>query len=528
MVLSEDLLSMFAKATKDEKPKDRESTVYGKVVEYDGNKYVKLDGSELLTPVDSTTAMEDGERVTVLIKNHTATVTGNITSPAARKVTVDKLTDEVNEIGTILADKVSTKDLEAERARIDNLEADNVTIHGTLDAVEANIETINADNVNIKEKLTASEADINKLKTDKLDATAADIKYATIENLDATNVNVRNLKADFGKFADLTTTNFESTDAKIANLEATKLDAETADLKYAKIDFANINMAAVQKLFSDSGIIKDLVVSEGRITGELVGVTIKGDLIEAGSLKADKLVVLGEDGLYYKLNVNALGETTASSDPKYQNGLDGSTIIAKSITATKVAVDDLVAFGATIGGFHICDHSLYSGVKDGINNTTAGIYLGDDGQLYIGDADNRLRFYKSAEDGKWKLEVSASSITFGSSQKNLETAIDELRDETTTFLYIESSRGTVFKNDNVSTLLSVVIYRGSDRITDMKTLRSLMGPDVYLQWKWQHINDEEYGIISSDDKRIGNDGFTFLLSPGDVDTKVTFICELIK
>lgn len=411
MVLSEDLLSMFAKATKDEKPKDRESTVYGKVVEYDGNKYVKLDGSELLTPVDSTTAMEDGERVTVLIKNHTATVTGNITSPAARKVTVDKLTDEVNKFGTILADK---------------------------------------------------------------------------------------------------------------------LDAETADFRYAKIDFANINMAAVQKLFSDSGIIKDLVVSEGRITGELVGVTIKGDLIEAGSLKADRLVVLGEDGLYYKLNVNALGETTASSDPKYQNGLDGSTIIAKSITATKVAVDDLVAFGATIGGFHIGDHSLYSGVKDGINNTTAGIYLGDDGQLYIGDADNRLRFYKSAEDGKWKLEVSASSITFGSSQKNLETAIDELRDETTTFLYIESSRGTVFKNDNVSTLLSVVIYRGSDRITDMKTLRSLMGPDVYLQWKWQHMNDEEYGIISSDDKRIGNDGFTFLLSPGDVDTKVTFICELIK
>ena len=46
-------------------------------------KYVKLDGSEVLTPVTSTTEIEDQNRVMVMVKNHTAVVTGNISSPSA-------------------------------------------------------------------------------------------------------------------------------------------------------------------------------------------------------------------------------------------------------------------------------------------------------------------------------------------------------------------------------------------------------------------------------------------------------------
>ena len=99
-------------------------------------------------------------------------------------------------------------------------------------------------------------------------------------------------------------------------------------------------------------------------------------------------------------------------------------------------------------------------------------------------------------------------------------------EECTTNLRIESSRGTVFKNDSISTVLSVAIYRGSQRITDSETLKSVI-PGAYLQWKWLRLDDESYGIISADDERFGDNGFTFTLSPDDVDTKVTFLCELI-
>ena len=99
--------------------------------------------------------------------------------------------------------------------------------------------------------------------------------------------------------------------------------------------------------------------------------------------------------------------------------------------------------------------------------------------------------------------------------------------EDAVLLRIESSRGTVFKNDQISTVLSVVIYKGSHRITDSKQMKAVFGNTAYLQWEWLRIDDESYGIISASDPRFGNDGFTFTLSPDDVDTKVTFECKLI-
>lgn len=91
MALSDDLISQFAKITKDEEPTKSEKTVYGTVVDYNGAKYVKFDGSEMLTPVSSTTNIEDSERVMVMIKNHTATVIGNITTPSARTTEVENV-----------------------------------------------------------------------------------------------------------------------------------------------------------------------------------------------------------------------------------------------------------------------------------------------------------------------------------------------------------------------------------------------------------------------------------------------------
>ena len=116
MNLSDKLISQFAKATKVEKTK-RESIVYGTIVEKDGSKYLKIDGSNILTPIVTTVNMTDGERVTAMIKNHSAVVTGNITSPAIRNKDVDStINNKVNayigqnEDGIIFGD-LSSEDL---------------------------------------------------------------------------------------------------------------------------------------------------------------------------------------------------------------------------------------------------------------------------------------------------------------------------------------------------------------------------------------------------------------------------------
>ncbi len=97
MELDKSLVSEFAKITNDEKKEQPPISLLGTVVEYEGTKYVKLDGSDILTPIQdddqisSTVEIQDSERVTVQIQNHAVTVTGNISSPAARIDTVNDL-----------------------------------------------------------------------------------------------------------------------------------------------------------------------------------------------------------------------------------------------------------------------------------------------------------------------------------------------------------------------------------------------------------------------------------------------------
>lgn len=129
---------------------------------------------------------------------------------------------------------------------------------------------------------------------------------------------------------------------------------------------------------------------------------------------------------------------------------------------------------------------------------------------------------KNNEEGINKTNTTLQSFV-NETTKNMA----KLEEEMTVSLVIESSRGTVFKNNNISTVLSVVIFRGSERITDMATLRRAMGSRAYLQWKWQRLDEDTFGLISADDKNLSNDGFTYTVSAEEIDTKVTFLCELI-
>ena len=423
MGLSSELISQFAKiATNNNKQTPTESTVYGTTVMYNGKPYVRLDGSDLLTPVTTTSSVSEGDRVTVTIKNHTATVTGNTSDPSASSKTVTEQGSKITEFEIVMAYKVTTQELEAINATIESLSAKFASLDNA-EIINAEIEKLKAKFADL-EYVDAQEMEVIDAYIENLEVMVGDFKDLSAEDLKAINAEITNLKGYTADFTYVSADVLEAFRASIKELEAKKLTAEQADIRYANIDFANIGEAAIKKLFSDSGIIKDLVVSEGHITGQLVGVTIKGDLIEGGTIVADKLVVLGSDGLYYKLNTN--GESVSSDQTEY-NSLNGSVITAKSVTAEKIRVDDLVAFDATIGGFNITQNAIYSGVKSSPNNTTRGSYLDNEGQVAFGDSNNFLKYYKD-ENGNYKLEISADSLVFSSSNKSVETVIKETVD----------------------------------------------------------------------------------------------------
>lgn len=594
MGLSSELISQFVKITKDEPKPSNGKTVTGTATLYDGKIYVQLDGSDQLTPILSSTAgVKDGDRVTVLIKDHSATVTGNTSSPSAGQGDIEdaktEIGNKISEVEILIADKVDTIEFNAAKARIDELVAENVTIKGDLTAVNAKIDNIEAGTVTTDD-LEAINADIENLKATKIDADIADLKYATIGSLEATNADIHNLEVDYGSFKDLTTEKFSAVDAEITKLDTEKLSADEAELKYANIDFANIGKAAIENFFAKSGMIGDLVVGDGTITGTLVGVTIKGDLIEGGTVVADKLVLKGTDGLYYKLNTT--GETVSAEQTEY-NSLNGRIITAKSVTAEKINVNDLVAFGATIGGFKITEDTLYSGVKESADDTTRGIFMGDDGQFAVGDSSNFLKFYKDT-GGTWKLAISASQIKLGTSGKDIEEVVSDAvtniveefyqsdspteltggtwsetqptwtegkyiwRRSVTTYgdgsteytpsetgvcitgntgasgedgadsilLQILSSNGNMFKNSTLSTTLTVTIIVGDETITSSEQMVSKFGSGAALKWEQKRFGETEFTPLESNDDRLSDNGFILTLQPDDVYTQTVFNCNL--
>ena len=438
MALSHDVVSQFAKMVN--KPEEKkEETVKGTFKLINGESYVQLDGSNIYTPVTSTVEAEDGDRVNVLLKDHAALLTSNITSPSARNKDVTALRDEVDEQGnTIQQMDNSIKQQGNSIIQINNAinEQNNIiNAHGNrIDAQDniiqqhSNVIEQHGDDITSMNNTIVSQGNsinqINNTITSQGNTIAAhDNRITANEN----NITVQgNTIAAHGTALETFNSNIRILNSAfiihdgvmegLAQIIVNDLKTNHLNATYANIDFSNIQMAAVQNLFTESGIIKDLVVQEGKITGELVGVTIKGDLIEGNTIVADKLVIKGDNGLYYKLNTN--GETVASEQTN-KNSLNGSVITAHSITADRIQVTDLVAFGATIGGYHIDTHSLYSGVKSSINNSTAGVYLGDDGQMNIGNNTEYVKFYKDSNNN-YKLDISAENIKLGSSNKTIQ------------------------------------------------------------------------------------------------------------
>lgn len=158
MKLPKKLVSEFVKVTNTNIKTKPETTVYGIIVKNGDSTYARLDGSEILTPVSSTTDTQDGDRVTILIKNHTATVTGNLTSPAAR-------TDDVQIIGG---------DVQQLGGDVSSLTEENLTLSEKITAVQADIETLNINVTNLEATHTAFET-------------------ATAQNFEAMNGKINNI-----------------------------------------------------------------------------------------------------------------------------------------------------------------------------------------------------------------------------------------------------------------------------------------------------------------------------------------------
>lgn len=391
MALSKNLISDFVKATTDDKKTAEETTLYGTIVEYNGSKYVRLDGSDMLTPYTATVAAKAGERVRVSVGKHSATVTGNVSSPAARTGDVEELGQKVDTFDAVVANKATIKDLEVERARVDDLVADNVVIKNQLTADSAEIKDLKADNVDIKGKLTARDAEIENLKANKIDAEVVSANYATIKNLEATQASAKELSAN-----------------------------------KANIDLANVNNAWINKGVLKDGSIGSAAIHEGTVTNAKIAdatieaakiKSINADSIVAGTIKTERLIIAGPDG-----------QDSIVKAINIANGVSEAEVNGQKIQAASIDVVDLSAFQAKIAQFDMSQNAIYSG-KLAINDPTSGVYISTTG---FGLGDGSLTSKKESPiqmyaDGVFKLKGKNSSLEFNPVTDMLDINVSNFR-----------------------------------------------------------------------------------------------------
>lgn len=272
---------------------------------------------------------------------------------------------------------------------------DGNTITGTIDGGRVKIVRVEGSNIIgeidgnyvFVKNLDASQIVTGSISAERMTAEVINAVNSAIEKIDAGVIDVDTLKADY----------FDSVYAKIENLDA----------DYVKVDKANISEAWIKDL-----LIQGKVVALDGTVYNLTGVHISGDLIDANTIIADKLILQGEDGLYYELNAKGYSQLLPESERlELGYALDGSNIIANSITGTQITAE---AIEGTHGWIRLTDGERKYAVVDG-----------EEYKVY---EEDETYFYLTFENESWvKKTVSTSDVI----TENLEGGTFEFRNATT-------------------------------------------------------------------------------------------------
>lgn len=363
MELSADLLKRFVHVTNDKEPKKKETTVYGTVVKNGESTCVKLDGSSnTLTPAVLGVCADNNDRVIVNIKNHSATITNNLTSPPKTGIYSEILNENFNVITSRIA---SIELITAKVITTDNLTAALINA-GYINAEEIHSEYIRADELVSKiatiDTLTAGDAFIRNIQTvalnaDYIKSAVADLGYLTADSaVIKGKLDTNQLSAEVAKLGYLTADNAVITSLQTGKLDTSQLSAEVAKLGYldanmANIDFANLNKSNIGQLFANVGLISSATITDGHVTGYLDSVEVNANKITAGTLAVDRLLIKDSSGNYKMATYDSSGNlvtTTVNGSVITNRTITADHLVAGTITANEINMTNLVGNSAFI------------------------------------------------------------------------------------------------------------------------------------------------------------------------------------
>lgn len=178
------------------------------------------------------------------------------------------------------------------------------------------------------EKIKAGAVEAEKIKAGAIEADHIKAGAVTAEKIKAGAVEADHIKA--------------------GAVTAGKIAAEAIEAGNIKAGTITANQCVTGLITADSGLIsngaiKKAMIGEAQIVAAHIQ-SINADVIETGTLSVKRLLLVGENGVVHQINAQSGGLTASElTEEKYKKYLNGSVIVAKSVTADQIAGKTITA-----------------------------------------------------------------------------------------------------------------------------------------------------------------------------------------
>ena len=253
MSLSSELASQFAKVTNDTNRNTNGTKLHGTITMLGEVPHVKLDGTEELTPISRTVEVAEGDRVEVMITNHSATVTGNLTDPSIgimragnleSKITqtAEQIQLQVSDLEKNLDSKITqtATEIRSEVSDLDGRFSENITTveNGIRNDMANSLASMSDTLTGLSNDLTGLGEDLTGLE-ESTNSSISTIN-ASIESI---TLNVSNLDS---KITQTATAIRSEVSAEVTDLNATIVNTETGIRDTINIEVANLDSKITQ------------------------------------------------------------------------------------------------------------------------------------------------------------------------------------------------------------------------------------------------------------------------------------------
>lgn len=367
-------------------PKEREGTITAVLDEDSGSVMVQLDGSSLPTPAVSLVSVHADDRVRATIRDHTVTVTGNITDPMAALSDLNGVEAELIEVTGGIALQISdlngnvatlTTSINGISQTIQNMSGDISTLTVNLDGItgrvedaEGNIAELKQTSTSLTSRIESAEGDISTLTqtVDGMSVTLGDVSQSALDAMNAADAAADAAAAAQGT-ADTANSNASSA-LSTANTANQTANAAKSAAQSAQTDANDAKKVATNYLQYTSNGLEVGYLASSSSTRRNVLITSQDIRIRQGT------TVLAQFGTEIVLGVSSRTRLELSSNSIY--GYVGSTQALRislnaGVSTIEGPVNGLQLTSTADGGTMLVGKRAYPSYT-GTSDTAHGMY----------------------------------------------------------------------------------------------------------------------------------------------------------